>query len=79
MVPYNDYKMKKILITVVFVQLFLVSCSKDEGNYKPRPLILHLPSNSPNIAYNLENNPLTEEGFELGKALFYAFFWFWAR
>ena len=63
--------MKKILFTVIFVQFFLVSCSKDEGVYIPRPLTLDLPSNFPDIVYNLENNPLTEEGFELGKALFY--------
>ncbi|MFG6686493.1 cytochrome-c peroxidase [Mariniflexile sp. HNIBRBA6329] len=63
--------MKKILITVIFIQLFLVSCSKDEDAYIPRPLTLELPSNFPDIVYNLENNPLTQEGFELGKALFY--------
>ncbi|MEN3322713.1 cytochrome c peroxidase [Mariniflexile soesokkakense] len=63
--------MKKIFVTIIFVQLFLVSCSNDEGDYIPRPLTLDLPSNFPDIVYNLENNPLTEEGFELGKSLFY--------
>lgn len=63
--------MKKILITVIFIQLFFVSCSKDGGVYIAKPLTLDLPSNFPDIAYNLENNPLTQEGFELGKALFY--------
>ena len=63
--------MKKILIAVIFVQLFLMSCSKDEGVYIPKPLTFNVPSNFPDIVYNLENNPLTEEGFELGKALFF--------
>lgn len=65
------YEMKKILGIVIFVQIFFMSCSKDESVYISKPLALELPSNFPDIAYNLENNPLTEAGFELGKKLFY--------
>ncbi|WP_308991174.1 cytochrome c peroxidase [Mariniflexile litorale] len=63
--------MKKILLVIIFVQLIFMSCSKEEGVYVPKPLTFDLPSNFPDITYNLENNPLTEEGFELGKKLFY--------
>ena len=64
--------MKKTVIIVFLIQLIFLSCSKDdEGVYVPKPLSLDLPSNFPDIAYALESNPLTKEGFELGKALFY--------
>lgn len=57
----------------MLLQLFVVSCSKEEDNgvYVARPLTLERPSNFPEFAYNLDSNPLTEEGFELGKKLFY--------
>lgn len=63
--------MRKILIIVVFIQVLSLSCSKEEGGYEPKPLSLEIPSNFPEIVYDLENNPLTEEGVALGKALFY--------
>lgn len=64
--------MKKILIIIIFTQLLFLSCSKDDTMvYVPKPLNFNVPSNFPDIAYNLNNNPLTEAGFELGKKLFY--------
>lgn len=64
--------MKKInLLLLVTVFLFSCSQSSDLANYEPVPFELELPSNFPEIAYNLENNPLTQAGFELGKDLFY--------
>ncbi|PQJ68913.1 cytochrome-c peroxidase [Polaribacter butkevichii] len=64
--------MKKIILLVFGVCLF-VSCSNDEEEYVaiPTNLALKIPSNFPEIAYNLEQNPLTEEGVALGKKLFY--------
>ncbi|OMP32792.1 cytochrome-c peroxidase [Mangrovimonas sp. DI 80] len=63
--------MKKIIV-MMLLQVFVLSCSKDqEVGYVPVPLILEAPSNFPELAYNLDNNPLTEAGFELGKSLFY--------
>lgn len=67
----NITYMKRILIKVIFIQLLFMSCSKDDGNYVPKPMSLDIPSNFPDIAYNLNNNTLTEAGFELGKKLFY--------
>ena len=64
--------MKKSILVIVFVNLLFWSCSKDDnGVYVPTPLELDIPSNFPDLSYNLENNPLTQEGFELGKKLFY--------
>ncbi|WP_053975441.1 cytochrome-c peroxidase [Mangrovimonas xylaniphaga] len=63
--------MKKIIV-IMFLQVFVLSCSKDqEVGYVPVPLALEAPSNFPELTYNLDNNPLTEAGFELGKSLFY--------
>lgn len=39
--------------------------------YVPKSLTMDVPSNFPDITYNLSSNPLTEAGFELGKKLFY--------
>tara|TARA_R110000751_G_scaffold7805_3_gene31643 strand:- start:197223 stop:198269 length:1047 start_codon:yes stop_codon:yes gene_type:complete len=64
--------MKKLsLIILGLVTLFACSNSTDTVNYVPIPLQLDLPSNFPDITYNLDNNPITDAGFELGKRLFY--------
>lgn len=54
--------------------LFLAfACSEDAaiGGKKPTPVSLPVPSNFPQPVYDLAINPLTEEGIELGKMLFY--------
>lgn len=64
--------MKKILAIVIFSQLLLLSCTNEDTTaYIPKPLTLKVPSNFPDLVYDLSNNPLTEAGFELGKKLFY--------
>ena len=63
--------MKKIIL-LMLLQVVVLSCSKDqEVDYVPVPITLEVPSNFPDLVYNLDNNPLTEAGFELGKSLFY--------
>lgn len=42
-----------------------------EITYKPTPVVLRKPANFPDMAYNLEQNPVTVEGVALGKSLFY--------
>lgn len=50
----------------------LVACSKDEKDpYVPIPLEFNVPANFPEPTYNFSQNPPTEQGFELGKKLFY--------
>ena len=63
--------MKK-LISIILGFILLHACHTEE-NYTIVPTVipLQIPSNFPEIEYNLENNPLTEEGVALGKKLFY--------
>ncbi|TVZ52322.1 cytochrome-c peroxidase [Dokdonia sp. Hel_I_53] len=64
---------------VSYIIVFLIySCSgiedvNDDG-YTPMPnpkLVFQIPSNFPEITYDLTQNPPTEKGFDLGKKLFY--------
>lgn len=55
---------------LLFVSLLLWSCS-DESEYVDKPIDFKVPSNFPPLAYDLESNPITEKGFELGRKLFY--------
>jgi len=62
--------MKKILI--FFSLLLILSCSNDaEYVAVNEALVFEQPSNFPALVYDLEANPPTEIGFELGKKLFY--------
>ncbi|SHI65009.1 cytochrome c peroxidase [Pseudozobellia thermophila] len=53
--------------------VFLGSCSSDDEEYVAidEPLEFTVPSNFPEPSYDLEANPPTKFGFELGKKLFY--------
>lgn len=42
-----------------------------ESEYTDVPLVFEKPSNFPDLVYNLNANPPTQKGFELGKKLFY--------
>lgn len=61
---------KMLCILSVFV---LIGCtdSNDEEDYTNVPLDFEVPSNFPDLVYNIDANPPTEKGFELGKKLFY--------
>jgi cytochrome c peroxidase len=64
----------KQLIALLFVFPMLFGCSKDtpeDAAYTDIPLELETPSNFPPLAFDLENNPITLKGFELGRKLFY--------
>ena len=63
----------KISIYSLLTLLLCLSCSnsEDTGKYIPVPLIVEVPDNFPDLEYDLENNPVTDAGFELGKKLFY--------
>lgn len=63
--------MRKIII--FFLGLFVfISCDKEDV-YTPLPnyIDLKIPSNFPDLAYDVSKNPLTDEGVALGKKLFY--------
>ena len=62
-------KTKYILL---FIFPLVWSCSNDvDDEYKDIPINFQVPSNFPPLAYDLQNNPITEKGFELGRKLFY--------
>lgn len=63
--------MKNIFFLFLVVSFISCSNSSDDELYTPIPLEVNIPSNFPEMVYNLDNNPITEAGFELGKALFY--------
>jgi len=53
----------------------MLGCSEQDATedelYVNKPLDFSVPSNFPDLAYNIQNNPPTEKGFELGKKIFY--------
>jgi cytochrome c peroxidase len=56
---------------IVFSFLFLlVACRKDKADYTPTPYQLKVPSHFPDMIIP-SNNPMTVEGVELGRFLFY--------
>jgi cytochrome c peroxidase len=70
------YKMKKTisgkLVTgFLGMVVFLVSCSSKDSTIVQHPMPLKVPANFPEPTYNLGANPITREGFELGRKLFY--------
>ena len=69
-------KIKIYIALVIFVlgSLLLISANKNNylGSYQPTPLTFEIPKGWPKPTNNIfENNPLTQEGFDLGKTLFY--------
>src|SRR5690606_7856488 len=66
----QNMKKSTVLPLMLFV---LVACSKKEDGYMDinPELELSIPSNFPEIKYDLSRNPPTKLGFELGKKLFY--------
>jgi cytochrome c peroxidase len=61
-----------ILSFVVMVPATQVdSCKKTNPGKGPTPLVFETPKGFPPPQYNFAGNPLTREGFELGRKLFY--------
>lgn len=61
-----------ILITAIIQLSYLLgSCRKNDNNNHLEELQLLIPEGFPAPAYRFADNPLTKEGFELGRKLFY--------
>ncbi|UOB17475.1 cytochrome-c peroxidase [Abyssalbus ytuae] len=60
-------------IYLIILLLGIISCSNYEDTYVETDELLNfvVPSNFPEVKYNIESNPPTKFGFELGKKLFY--------
>jgi len=59
-------------VLLIFISVFLCTSWFLPGKpKKPTPVKFIIPKGWPNPVYDFKNNPLTQEGFELGKRLFY--------
>jgi cytochrome c peroxidase len=73
----NSYRLKRWLIisvlaaSIIGSSFFLDSCKKHRPLVKGTPIQFINPPGFPNPRYNFSTNPLTEEGFQLGKKLFF--------
>lgn len=56
------------VILVVWLALLILSCKEQEVS---NPYQFVIPDNFPESKYSFQNNPITKEGFELGRMLFY--------
>jgi len=65
--------MLKVTLYTALLSLVFWSCNSSDDTYETinEPLEFSVPSNFPDAVYNLEANPPTTIGFELGKKLFY--------
>ena len=61
----------KTYYKLLFILPLLWSCSNDDDKYVDVPITFKVPSNFPPLVYDLQENPITEKGFELGRKLFY--------
>ncbi|TDQ11305.1 cytochrome-c peroxidase [Pedobacter metabolipauper] len=64
---------RKHWMVLLVLGLFILACKKDNPIKEEIEKFLGFvkPSNFPEPVYNLANNPVTKEGFELGRSLFY--------
>jgi cytochrome c peroxidase len=60
-----------IIIFLVLGSFLVNACKKSGGDSGPHPLSFAIPPGFPDPSYNFSTNPLTEEGFALGRKLFY--------
>ncbi len=71
-----SFRMKKILAILIITLLTIslpqfLSCKKDQDTKGLTSLTQEIPSGFPQPLYKFEDNPLSEEGFQLGRRLFY--------
>lgn len=69
---------RKSILTILFLSLVVVlssyllgSCKKDQNTDGLKLLQQEIPAGFPQPAYMFQDNPLSQEGFELGRKLFY--------
>jgi len=62
----------RIVATILLLAVIVLSgIAWTEQSFKPTPLPFTIPKGWPQPVYDFKNNPLTKEGFELGRKLFY--------
>ena len=60
-----------LLAVILSGSILLESCRKTDWPFRTTPISFTIPNGFPAPVYNFTANPLTEEGFQLGKKLFY--------
>lgn len=60
----------KYLFVIFLGLVFFLSCKKDKVGHEPTPYVLDIPSHFPDMIIP-SDNPMTVEGVELGRKLFY--------
>lgn len=60
----------KYFFSIVIILLAILACTKDKVGFTPTPYILKIPDHFPDMQIP-DNNPMTIEGVELGRKLFY--------
>ena len=60
----------KHLFSAIFLLILAGSCKKDT-ELSEADITMPMPANFPGVLYNFGANPITKEGFELGRKLFY--------
>lgn len=61
----------RIVLFLLVATAAISACNKKDTGFKTTPLQLEIPVGFPAPNYNFSGNPLTEEGFQLGRKLFY--------
>lgn len=62
-----------ILLSLLAFTIVIHSCERDNDSASsgPGPVSFYVPEGFPEPVYKFDNNPLTQDGFELGRRLFY--------
>jgi cytochrome c peroxidase len=61
-----------LIAAILFAGAFLINACKKSGSGSPlHPLGQEIPAGFPAPVYAFAGNPITEEGFTLGRKLFY--------
>jgi cytochrome c peroxidase len=63
--------MKLFSTILLFVFFVVIAVSFTQQNFSPKRIAFIVPKGWPKPVYDFEKNPITEEGFALGKKLFY--------
>lgn len=60
-----------IFFCIIAASYFTSSCNKQSETFRPTSFQQTIPAGFPNPVYTFQDNPLTEERFQLGRKLFY--------
>jgi len=67
----KNYLNRIVYPAICWVPIFLSSCNSEEPETSKDPYNFEQPENFPEPTYTFDNNPVTNEGFELGRKLFF--------